>query len=360
MASKIELGDPANLQLTNSFTIEGWIKPSFRTNPIPETVEQILFRGDSRDCQDPYWFGTERVTSDQLDLVFHIQDAGATDCGIVLETANQPIRAGQWQHVAAVFESNVPWPNATWPTNELRLYLNGQQLTPGNNQVYLEDPINASESDTELTGRFPFRDLEPSFSPGVTIGARSRADNSEPFYGAIDELSVYGRALTGPEIAAIYASGSAGKADFRVPPVLGLSKVSVSINDVQVDVGNGDNTAWTSRSFVFTADRTNSVLKLQSLLPGTIVDGIQLIELPPELNYLPEESLAALNGEDAYGTWTLEIWDNRAGGSNSNILAALLNWQLNFVLLPSNTPPVIELVHGIPYTNTLTASRISL
>jgi hypothetical protein len=163
--------------------------------------------------------------------------------------------------------------------------------------------------------------------------------------------------LTGPEIAAIYAAGTAGKADFRVPPALGLGKVSASINDVQVDVGNGDNSSWTTRTFVFTADRTNSVLKLQSLLPGTIIGGLQLTELPAELNYLPEESLSALNGEDAYGTWTLEIWDNRVGGNATNN-AALLNWQLNFVLLPSNAPPVIELVHGIPYTNTIVAHGI--
>jgi hypothetical protein len=358
MASKIELGDPPNLRLTNSFTIEGWINPSFRTNPIPETIEQILFRGDSRDCKDPYWFGTERVNENQLDLVFHIQDAASSDCGIILETANSPILAGQWQHVAAVFDINVAWTNATWPTNELRLYLNGQQLTPENNQVYLEDPANANALPTEFTGRFPFRDLDPAFSPGVAIGNRSRADNSEPFYGAIDELSVYGRALTGPEIAAIAGAGTAGKADFHVPPSLSLAELSASINDVQVDVGNGDNSSWTTRTFVFTADSTNSVLKLQSLLPGTIVNGIQMTELPPELNYLPEESLTALNGEDAYGTWTLEIWDNRVGGSVSNINAALLNWQLNFVLQPSNAPPVIELVHGIPYTNTLVAHGV--
>src|SRR5262249_32534812 len=156
----------------------------------------------------------------------------------------------------------------------------------------------------------------------------------------------------------IATNGVFGKADFHVPPALSLAKVNVTLNDVQVDVGNGDNSQWMTRSFVFTADRTNSVLKLQSVLPGTIVDGIQLIELPPELNYLAEESLSALNGEDAYGVWTLEILDNRAGSTGTNVNAALLNWQLNFVLLPSNPPPVIELVHGIPYTNTLVAHGI--
>ncbi|MGH7968735.1 MAG: hypothetical protein ACREIC_08420, partial [Limisphaerales bacterium] len=85
---------------------------------------------------------------------------------------------------------------------------------------------------------------------------------------------------------------------------------------------------------------------------------VSLTELPSELSYQPEESLAALNGEDAFGTWTLEIVDNRVGGNTSFDPASLLNWQLNFVLAPSNAPPVIELAHGIPYTDTLTAHGV--
>src|SRR5262249_12154461 len=147
----------------------------------------------------------------------------------------QPVQVGQWQHVAAVFESNVFWAtNAPWPTNELRLYVNGRQLTPTNGEVFLEDPRSVSFVNSGFTGRFPFGDLDPAFSPGVSIGNRSRADNSEPFHGLIDELSVYGRALTGPEIAAIAAAGVNGKADPTMPPAEGLSKVEVLINNVQV------------------------------------------------------------------------------------------------------------------------------
>src|SRR5262249_29842677 len=251
--------------------------------------------------------------------------AGSSDCGIILETAAQPIHAGQWQHVAAVFESNVQWTNATWPTNELRLYINGRQLTPQNLEVYLEDPANANTLFTEFTGRFPFFDLEPSFSPGVSIGNSSRADNSQPFYGSIDELTVYGRALTGPEIAAIAAAGVAGKADYHVPPALSLGKVRALLNNVQVDVGNGANAHWTTRTVLFTADRTNRVLTLQGLLPGMIIDAISLTELPAELNYLSEESLSVLNGEDAVGVWKLEMWDTRTGTSVPPIDPALLN-----------------------------------
>ncbi|HWW00076.1 MAG TPA: S8 family serine peptidase [Candidatus Acidoferrum sp.] len=353
--SKIEVGDPANLRLTNAFTIEGWVKPTTRTNFAPEQVEQILFRGDSRDCLDPYWLGVERVTGNTLDIVFHVETGTNHDCGVILETATQPVVANRWQHIAAVFERNVQWTNnAPWPTNQLRLYLNGQLLRAENQEVFLEDPI-VGFIPTDFTSQGPFSDLNPAFSPGVSIGARSRADNSQEFYGYIDELSVYGRALTDPEIAAIAAAGAAGKADFRVLPAHGLAKLSVSLNDILTDVGYGDNATWTYHSFVFTALQTNTILKLQSLEPGTIVDGITLTELPEELTYLPEESLSVLNGEDGFGVWKLEMWDTRTGIALTNALPTLLDWQLNFVLLPSNPPPVIHLVHGIPYTNTLAA-----
>ena len=87
-----------------------------------------------------------------------------------------------------------------------------------------------------------------------------------------------------------------------------------------------------------------------------MIDGLTLSEVAPELHYLPEVPLADLYGEDAYGVWTLEIWDNRVGPSTNS--AQLLEWQLNFGLSPSNPPPVITLSHGIDYTNSLPAYAV--
>src|SRR5204863_9422363 len=99
--------------------------------------------------------------------------------------------ANQWQHVAAVFESDVHWTNdPPWHTNQMRIYVNGHRRT---DLILHPDP----EPDVDgLTARRPFRDLDPAFSPGVTIGNRSRGDASEPFRGGMDELSAYARALT--------------------------------------------------------------------------------------------------------------------------------------------------------------------
>ena len=94
----------------------------------------------------------------------------------------------------------------------MRLYLDGQLLT----NVFLSDPVFGALN-TSFTGESPFGALDPAFSPGVTIGNVSRYDNSEPFCGYLDELTVYARALTGPEIAAIAAAGTRGKADLGGP-----------------------------------------------------------------------------------------------------------------------------------------------
>ena len=86
------------------------------------------------------------------------------------------------------------------------------------------------------------------------------------------------------------------------------------------------------------------------------MDNVTLTEIPAELHYLPEESLNALIGENAFGRWRLEILDTRAGATTGN--PELVNWQLQFTLAPSNPPPVIHLRHGINYINTLPGNGI--
>jgi hypothetical protein len=62
----------------------------------------------------------------------------------------------------------------------------------------------------------------PPYDPGfvfntpLAIGARG-GDFAHPFWGAIDELAVYNRALTAAEIQAIYGAGSSGKC--VTPPI---------------------------------------------------------------------------------------------------------------------------------------------
>ncbi|HEY3761924.1 MAG TPA: LamG-like jellyroll fold domain-containing protein [Verrucomicrobiae bacterium] len=62
-------------------------------------------------------------------------------------------------------------------------------------------------------------DVTYTFTGGPGIGYRPDNDDNS-FYGSIDELSVYNRALASNEIAAIYLAGSGGKCHVPMPPTI--------------------------------------------------------------------------------------------------------------------------------------------
>lgn len=137
----------------------------------------ILFRGDARGYLDPYFLA---VRPDGT-LVFHIEDEQRN---IAELTTSVPV--GRFLHLAATLDDS---------TGQMRLYIDG---------------LLVAEQITEFR---PFGELDPSSGPKVAIG--NYIDDSisalhMPFSGIIDELRVYGRALSADEIQAIYTAGAAG------------------------------------------------------------------------------------------------------------------------------------------------------
>jgi subtilisin-like proprotein convertase family protein len=98
---------------------------------------------------------------------------------------------------------------------------------------------------------------------------------------------------------------------------------------------------WQAVNITFTASQNGMPLVLDASGSGfavnsvvtnafntnVVFDDFSLTELPGNLYYLPEQSLDAFTGESAYGTWTLEIQDDRAGAGLTN---TLVSWQLRF------------------------------
>ena len=76
----------------------------------------------------------------------------------------------------------------------------------------------------------------------------------------------------------------------------------------------------------------------------------------PELFYLPEESLNAFVGENAFGAWQLEMWDTRAGAANP--APQLATWQLRFTF-QNTVPAPIGLTYASPGTNTIPPGQIA-
>ncbi len=164
----IQIADQPAYALTNSLTIEGWIRPRGDSYII-------FWRGDNRPGLDPYYLSMQ----DNHTLRFGICDAN-NNAALVDTTLNY----SSWTHVAATLDGG---------TGTLSIYTNG---------------VLAAQTSSSVR---PFGNLEPDQSPGIGIGNLNDGGNSFPFIGDIDEISLYNRALSSTEIAAIYNAGSAGK-----------------------------------------------------------------------------------------------------------------------------------------------------
>ena len=198
------------------------------------------------------------------------------------------------------------------------------------------------------------------------LGARttfaSVANPITPFAGGMDEMSVYGRALSDSEILAIYEAGSAGKYDAayygNFSPAGSLAEASVTIPGVAPTVINGNNTNWQTENITFTATATGTPVTITGLEPGMLLDTFTLTTLPGDLYYLPEQDMSQLIGVNAYGTWTLEVQDNRVGATNNT---TLVSWDLQFTFANTNigVSPGGALFGGQAVTNTIIANGLT-
>ncbi len=169
----IGVRDAENLKITGSLSISAWILVA--SFPAGGSAGNILFRGDGRAALDPYVLDAAADGTVQ----FHLES--------LTKQANlyAPVPKGQFFHVAATFDANI---------GLMRIYVNG-----------------ALAAQT-ITDAIPFRDLDPSFNPGVGIGNHSglpKPPLNYPFHGLIDELQLYNRALSASEVQAIFSAGAA-------------------------------------------------------------------------------------------------------------------------------------------------------
>jgi subtilisin-like proprotein convertase family protein len=185
----------------------------------------------------------------------------------------------------------------------------------------------------------------PKTTGDVLIGKdMSRATNNF-FGGRMDEMSIYSRSLSSAEIQAIYnvsaltTNRTIGKFDQSVTPALGLAEAGVSFG-VFTNFILGMNNTWQSQSYSFTATTNTVPLQITGLEPGMLLDSFYVSEEPlGNLYYFPEQTLASLNGNSAYGTWELQILDNRTGAYITNS-DELVSWQLQIVLQDNSLPSV--------------------
>ena len=187
----VQIADDPAYALTNSLSIEAWIRPR-------GDGYIIFWRGDNRPGTDPYVLsmGGNNILS------FQMGDAAGNAASV-----SAPLVYNQWWHVAATLDD---------ASGLLSLYTNGTL---------------AAQITTSVR---PFGALIPQDAPGIGIGNLNDGSNNFPFTGDIDEISLYNRALSASEIQAIYAAGSAGKCPAPSAPVILMQPT----NQVAVMGGN--------------------------------------------------------------------------------------------------------------------------
>ena len=190
----IQFADQPSYALTNSLSIEAWIRP--RGDGYP-----VFFRGDNRPGMDPYVLSMQGNNI----LAFQITDANGNAASV-----SAPLVYNQWWHVAATLDD---------ASGTMSLYTNGSP---------------AARITTTIR---PFGALIPQDSPGIGIGNVNDGFNNFPFWGDIDEVSLYSRALTAGEIETIYNVGASGKCLSGTPPTILAQPIS------QV-VTSGDNVSF--------------------------------------------------------------------------------------------------------------------
>jgi hypothetical protein len=175
--SYVQIPDAAALRPA-SLTLEAWVLFTGLDNPgsgtAPAGDQYIVFKQNSQsgDFEGYDLSKTRRNGSD----VFRFLISSGTGQSVELDSATTLV-PGVWYHVAAVRGSGT-----------VQLYVNGQlekQASIGFAQSYGALPLYFGTSGQSLWDR--------------------------KFYGLLDEVSLYNRALTAQEIAAIYAAGADGK-----------------------------------------------------------------------------------------------------------------------------------------------------
>jgi Ca2+-binding RTX toxin-like protein len=162
----IRVPNHPSLSPTEGLTIEAWV--NFASTDGAHT---IIAKCDN-DCS--YIF---KDWDDDDKLSIELSESSFQDLASLRSSTSLPLET--WVHVATTYDATE---------GVVRLYMNG--LEDASLAVGANRPIRASLAD-------------------VFIGAT--VVNSQNFAGLIDEVSIYNRALSAEDIAAIFAAGSAGK-----------------------------------------------------------------------------------------------------------------------------------------------------
>ena len=268
----VSVGNDADVLFTGPHTLESWVKfNGFPTEWAPISVIQ------------PYRYGLYYNSVSKM-LRAH-RNAGSTTSYLDVYTT---LAANTWYHFVQVFDGT-----------DLYIYVNGQLLSKG----------------PGLTG------AASNASYSALIGRGWNASDNMKLQGVIDEVSLYGRALTADEIRENY---NAVISDGIQPTAPQVDPVSSSTTDNTIGLSGtkqAGTSVWINGSEVVPSDDSTSWYTTYSLLPGTNViyvaarssDGSLSEPTPITVTVQPENQ----QDQDLVGLWHMDgSWYDYSGNGN--------------------------------------------
>jgi hypothetical protein len=173
------------LNPTNAITVECWMNPS----GLPDEFCDIVSK-DGETSERQYLLTLDGATRQ---IRAHI----SVPSGFYYFAGSSVLQTGVWNHVAMTYDGS-----------RLKLFVNGQL----DGSVAVTGPIISTSQPLRIGG-------------GAPVGRRQYF-----FAGQIDDVSLYNRALSSNEIAAIYRASSEGKCALP-PTVLAVTPPSWLVNE---------------------------------------------------------------------------------------------------------------------------------
>ncbi len=171
----VSIPDSANLRPTN-LTIEAWVRFNSLDSAGSASAGQqyLVFKQNPRNANFEGFALTKSRSGGSDYFVFGV----SSSAGVLAEAQGvTAISTGVWYHVAGVRS-----------TNSIQVYVNGT--------LEAQTSVSFVQSYTNLP---------------MYLGTSGQSYWDRKFAGRMDEVSLYTRALSGAEIASIYAAGASGK-----------------------------------------------------------------------------------------------------------------------------------------------------
>ena len=248
------------------------------------------------------------------------------------QTESLYVKYGDSPTLTSFDEMVVIDPTGTPPTNSISI---GPPLTAGRYYFGVYNPCGNAAQSNSIT---------------VTIGyvAASQVDYTSAGPVPILDDAVTEDSIFVPDDATIYSVDVGLNVEHpRISDLVFhlISPDGTRILLVENRGGTDTNGMGTTNSYLVLTENTNLTTTPIKFAPPPFA-------ATNDLFYLPEQPMDSLAGQNAYGTWTLEIQDDRAGANLTNWLAS---WQLRFIF---TSPAVAVLAGGQPQTNSIPSGGI--